>query len=604
MNYYEMNLNLIRENKPYLYEQMQKKEDLNNKDLEDIYTTDTKDGKKALIIRKDEKEYCLNSTYYPGREARQWVEQYEIKNMNTVILMFGLGNGIFSRELIKKKKESDALVIYEPSMEIFYYILQNYDITDVLENAIIIVEQLNETELNSMLRGLLDVKNISSQVWCIHPKYNEAFKMNLQKFMKNIKDINNHAIVLINTQKNFGTRYITNILYNLRHIKNSNFSTDYIELLNTEAPAIVVAAGPSLKSNIEDLKRAKGKSYIFVVDRILDYILDQGIEPDFIVTVDPIKPVEYFTNRTDVSIPLICKLDSNWEVLERHKGRKVITSCDYYITKMYSELGQSPISIDTGNSVATVAFSTCMMLGFKKIILVGQDLAYDGDFTHAGGIAEKTSTEEIYVEGVDGNQVKSRWDWYTFLRWFQERIAENSELEVIDAKKKGAKIKGTTNMSLNDAVNKYCTTPVDIQLLDTLEYTFDSSQLEEVKTYLEKQYNELDVLKRKLENAIEICNRQIKEYGRKHQVSNTARKNDKKLISINKYIKDSSIYLLLDYYTSAKSTTHLSKMYQFTDNEKNDIIATYKSSKEIYRITIEAIDYVKPLMEETLKTVL
>lgn len=603
MNYYEMNLNLIRENKPYLYEQMQKKEDLNNKDLEDIYTTDTKDGKKALIIRKDEKEYCLNSTYYPGREARQWVEQYEIKNMNTVILMFGLGNGIFSRELIKKKKESDALVIYEPSMEIFYYILQNYDITDVLENAIIIVEQLNETELNSMLRGLLDVKNISSQVWCIHPKYSEAFKMNLQKFMKNIKDINNHAIVLINTQKNFGTRYITNILYNLRHIKNSNFSTDYIELLNTEAPAIVVAAGPSLKSNIEDLKRAKGKSYIFVVDRILDYILDQGIEPDFIVTVDPIKPVEYFTNRTDVSIPLICKLDSNWEVLERHKGRKVITSCDYYITKMYSELGQSPISIDTGNSVATVAFSTCMMLGFKKIILVGQDLAYDGDFTHAGGIAEKTSTEEIYVEGVDGNQVKSRWDWYTFLRWFQDRIAENPELVVIDAKEKGAKIKGTTNMSLNDAVNKYCTTPVDIQLLDTLEYTFDSSKLDEIKTYLEKQYNELDVLKRKLENAIDICSKQIKEYSRKHQVSNMARKNDKKLLSINKYIKDSSIYLLLDYYTSAKSTNHLTKMYEFTDNDKSDIIATYESTKEIYMTTIEAIEFVKPLMKETLENV-
>lgn len=603
MNYYEMNLNLIRENKPYLYEQMQKKADLNNKDLEDIYTTDTKDGKKALIIRKDKKEYYLNSTYYPEREARQWVEQYEIKNMNAVILMFGLGNGIFSREILKKKKESDTLVIYEPSIEIFYYILQNYDITDVLKNAIIIIEELNETELNSMLRGLLDLKNISSQIWCIHPKYNEVFKINLQKFMKNIKDINNHEMVLINTQKNFGTRYITNILYNLRYIKNSNLATDYTELLNTEVPAIVVAAGPSLKSNIEGLKRAKGKSYIFVVDRILDYILDQGIEPDFIVTVDPIKPLEYFTNRTDVSIPLICKLDSNWEVLERHKGRKIISSFDYYIAKMYSDLGQSLTAIDTGNSVATVAFSTCMMLGFKKIILVGQDLAYDGDFTHAGGIAEKTSTKEIYVEGVDGNQVKSRWDWYTFLRWFQERIAENPELEVIDAKEKGAKIKGTTNMSLNDAVNKYCTTPVDIQLLDTLEYTFDSSQLEEVKTYLEKQYNELDILKRKLENAVDICSKQIKEYSRKHQVSNMARKNDKKLLSINKYIKDSSIYLLLDYYTSAKSTNHLTKMYEFTDNEKSDIIATYESSKDIYMATIEAIDFVKPLMKETLENV-
>ena len=44
-------------------------------------------------------------------------------------------------------------------------------------------------------------------------------------------------------------------------------------------------------------------------------------------------------------------------------------------------------------------------------------------------------------------------------------------------------------------------------------------------------------------------------------------------------------------------------MYQFTDNEKSDIITTYKSSKDIYSVTIEAIDFVKPLMKETLENV-
>jgi hypothetical protein len=44
-------------------------------------------------------------------------------------------------------------------------------------------------------------------------------------------------------------------------------------------------------------------------------------------------------------------------------------------------------------------------------------------------------------------------------------------------------------------------------------------------------------------------------------------------------------------------------MYEFTDNEKSDIIATYESSKDIYMATIEAIDFVKPLMKETLENV-
>ena len=35
--------------------------------------------------------------------------------------------------------------------------------------------------------------------------------------------------------------------------------------------------------------------------------------------------------------------------------------------------------------MATAAFSVCVALQFKRVILVGQDLAYEGNITHAGG---------------------------------------------------------------------------------------------------------------------------------------------------------------------------------------------------------------------------
>ena len=50
------------------------------------------------------------------------------------------------------------------------------------------------------------------------------------------------------------------------------------------------------------------------------------------------------------------------------------------------EVGYVFPSVTSGGSVSTEAFMIALHLGFRKIILIGQDLAFVGGKTHTSGV--------------------------------------------------------------------------------------------------------------------------------------------------------------------------------------------------------------------------
>ena len=606
MDFFKSNINSIKQNRNELYKKLDGylKEHVTHSSII-IELEKARDGDKYILVQKDNALHRLNSSYSPKNEARKWVKQYLFTNINVIISLYGLGSGLFAREIVEHKGKSDMLIIYEPSADLFINVLHNFDITDIIadETIILSIEGINEFDFHQALRYLVNITNIKSQIKCTHPGYEELFPEEAIYFWKEIKDTYVHEKLNINTERFFGKRFITNSLYNARYIKDSNRLLDLIEYVNTDIPAIVVAAGPSLRENIDELRRAKGKAYVFVVDRILEYILDSGIEPDFIVTVDPIKPIEYFTKRTDVTVPLLCELVSNWEVLKRHKGRKIIYSCTPFFQKMYWSQKKEPPFLNTGASVATAAFSACVKLGFKRIVLVGQDLAYDGDLTHAGGIAEKTTTQQdVYVEGINGEKVRSRHDWYEFQNWFKDAIILNPDIEVIDTKAKGAKIEGAIQMSLKDVVNNFGVKRTDNNMMFiNKKRTFDKGEMEGIRKYFSDSYEELRDLKRKAKRAIQICEEQIKIYSNNNNDNHITYSNNKRLNIINEYIAKQPVYLLLDTFITAETAQQLSEMYTFTEDDMQDKIVTYEKSISIYKAIIDGSDYAKKAFDANME---
>jgi hypothetical protein len=603
MNYYDINMECIKTNRENIYKVLKDTYfSTSINDPENITTVPTRDGGQAVVIKYHSIEYRLNSIYNPTTEANKWAEQYKFHNLNNIIPMYGFGNGIFARAIINRMREKDLLLIYEPSAAIFLYVLKNYDMTDILSNkqVILSVEEINDFDFHTILKGITDITNMRDQIICIHPQYDKIFPESCITFWKEIRDSYLNTQVNINTIMKMSNNFIDNTIKNIKYIKSSNTIYDLKEILPNDIPAIVVAAGPSVEKQIEYLKRAKGKAVIFAVDRILDFLLDSGVEPDFVVTLDPIKPVEYFSKRPKITIPLLYYIEANNEILEFHSGRKIICNCSELFEEFYKSHEKLPPRIISSASVATATFSVCVELGFQTIVLVGQDLAFDGENTHAGGIAEKIPVEEdVVVEGVNGELVKSRYDWKLFINWYQDFLNYYPFLTVIDAKEQGARIKGTTVMPLKDVIETYCKQSF-IYHLEQLKPVFSVKEQQDYKAYLGANIDILQEIKAKSKEAISILEFLIKE-SKKNFRSNQIDDKLKKLGKINSYITEQPIHSLMNLYVSAVAAYNISEMYRFTDNIEQDSVKTYERSIQVFKAMKEAADYIVPKLELVVK---
>ncbi|WP_313131390.1 motility associated factor glycosyltransferase family protein [Anaerocolumna sp.] len=609
MTYYEKNIECIKKNRRYMYSCLKDMDTATTfEQAEDVNSVITRDGEQAVIVKYKGTEYRLNSLYRPIEEANRWAEQFSFNNYNNIISMFGFGNGIFARAIIKKMGEKDTFLIYEPCPDVFFHVLNNYDITDILSNTqiSIAIDKINEFEFHNVLRGTMDITNMSEQIMCIYPQYDKIFSEICIEFWKEIKDAYIHTKTNVNTEIVFGKRFIENTLNNIKYIGKSNTILELKEDMPADMPAIVVAAGPSVEKQIDEIKRAKGKTVIFAVDRILEYLLDSGVEPDFVVTVDPMKPVKYFSSRTDVKIPLMCFMESNYEILDRHVGKKIICNCNRFLDKIYLDTKKTPPRTRSSASVATVAFTACIALGFERIILVGQDLAYNGGNSHAGGVKEEYNSErEVMIEDIHGNQVKSRYDWKEFVIWYQDMLTVCPNLKVIDAKEEGAKIKGTIIMTLKEAIDTYCDENSNFSLnIDEKATTFSEKEMVFIKKYLKDNLNVLNEMEEKAQDAIEACNILIKETKKSKTETYTAKDSFKKLSKINNYILEQPINSLIDQYVTAVAAQQLVGIYQFSDDIRENNIKTYEKSKNVFKAIIESVDYIRPILEKAIDEVI
>ena len=338
------------------------------------------------------------------------------------------------------------------------------------------------------------------------------------------------ARVAKNTNAHFADKVLSNTVLNLKFLKESNYIDEIRQNISVKGKAaIIVAAGPSLDKNIGELKKARDRAFIMAVDSVIGRLDAEGIFYDCIVSVDPDKKtgaLEEYDHWKD--IPMFCDIASKYEITSLHRGKKIWYTGAGLLSELYSGQG---LSFDgearCGGSVATVAFSIAEYLGFGTIILVGQDLAYQGDSSHAGGVREyELKNEEAsvrYVDGIGGEQVKSRFDWIYYREWFEERIVYNKDIKVVDATEGGALIHGSQVCSLAEAIERYCREGVSFpEVLENIGPTFAGEKYMALREDLLSMEKEFDNVSRKTQEGLGFC-REFLENGRVM----TAKKHDR-----------------------------------------------------------------------------
>lgn len=548
MSVYDKNLQVLKEKDQVLYKAVL---DWKEPMEEHCFVEEARNGARILGVERDDRNYYMGSRYNPEQEAERFAGQYRSLVNESYMIYLGFGDGRIARTVIANKGDRVQYLFYEPSPDIFLYVLHHFDISDVLENdrVRIMVKGMGDKVLDVEIgKGITD-ENFR---WCILdalPLYKQLFAEDYDIVKQKYSFLVSLVAANLTTTGYFGKEEARNNILNMKELFHSNCEEDFEGVFPTDRPAIIVAAGPSLEKNVQYLKQAKGKMMIIAVDTALRYLVSQGVQPDLAVVADPKKPVRLFEEDAVRKIPLALCSSANNEIIRMMKDEKVIfiSAEGAYHEKMYQIAGKHMYELCSGGSVATVAFVLARAWGYSKIVLVGQDLALAPDKVHAGKDdvdLQKLSAPKIEIEGYYGDKVYTSPDYDFYREWYEMVIPRkigDLELEVINATEGGAKIKGAKQMPLKEVVDS-----CEVELFDfegtirNMPCTFNSKQKQEVINMWKESILHIDKMKDKLQSGIYELTDLIQMLGNNNYSIEKIEKSQKK---IKKIIEESDSYM-------------------------------------------------------------
>lgn len=472
-----------------------KKEELLGQEAVDIWWEEALNGEMILKVRRENRSLYLAGRRDPGAPAVNQIGLLGKIVPNAPILIVGMGNLHYLKELLDKADDSVVILLYEPIFSVFYKQLEIIDIDELFQKRLIalIVEGINGEELQPFLRDMLKPDRIPLMKSFTLPNYEELALEKIRDFYKAAKELTAEYSVNLHTKIYFNRVVADNFYHNVNYIRTGYKASQLYGALPKDIPAIVVAAGPSLNKNIRELKRAKNRAFIIAVDTAIKPLLKEGIVPDMFAMLDGKKPLHLVETEAARQIPLLALATGAREILDYHTGKKFFVSEGYsYIAEMFSMNEKRLERLSYGGSVATLAFSLACNLDFPTVIMVGQDLAYTGNKSHADGtfqekMEEKDTANYLMVPGNYEEKVPTMRNLDSYRRWFESFIAywkESHNVRFVNATEGGAKIEGTELLTLREAIDQECSGETDIAAcIEKLEPAFDKEEQEKILEY-------------------------------------------------------------------------------------------------------------------------
>lgn len=423
----------------------------------------TPSGSRKLSFCSDNSETIIlnENEISPEKSALQKVIKYNFGFGGiTYVLGFGTGHIISAIRGIMAK--SHRIVVFEAdSLMIGGACLLN-NLYDIFNDSRIEIRcgnncTFNTNEIDNITLLYRDINVIRSETYDYYPIY--------KKFEYTITDYVDQNQMNIKAKIRFGPIKTVNLIHNLHYLKQSAPLT-LLDDKFKNFPAVCVAAGPSLKKNIEYLKEIKGKALIIAVCSVAQVLENHGITPDIITTLDsqPTNAAKFINFKTDPENVFLAYLPTaNSSIIAKFPKRFVCLLQDHqsfwFSDYIYGDEKKLEMSATT---VAHLSFNVAHKLGCDPIIFIGQDLSFPNDEDHIDGVAIRSSKDwvqthgDMFTDGIDGKPVRTYLPFIQMKEIFEKYIASEN-LNVINATEGGANIKGTKILSLKETIDRYCT---------------------------------------------------------------------------------------------------------------------------------------------------
>ncbi|ARE80808.1 motility associated factor glycosyltransferase family protein [Campylobacter helveticus] len=330
--------------------------------------------------------------YEEGEKERLFDEIRAQSLRYPFICLFGIGDG----ELLKRLIPSYPLIIvFEENLDFFISAFSRFDFSEDFKQGRVIFVDTSSEKLELYLTMLFSTKPYYQYLSLFELFMNGNFYHRF--YLEKAKAV--HRLcesVIFTTLSTLGV-WAKDILFSVYEnflsnvplmLENIPIARLIEERKNKFENAIVISAGPSLSKQLPLLKKVQENAVLFCADGALNVVLEQGIEPDYILNTDISDFAKAFLHQIPAKSLLINGYSTHPKTLESLKGKNLSVVlgtkdgvCQYNFFKDFG-------FIELGGNVSHFAYALALELGFKTIIMLGQDLSLDfNGNSHAKGYA-------------------------------------------------------------------------------------------------------------------------------------------------------------------------------------------------------------------------
>jgi hypothetical protein len=414
-------------------------------------------------------------------------------------IIIAVGNG--APDYVKQTLESIS-----PRTILLYYTLddsQSASLSNLFPSGNVLFSSLSEETYYSDKAGVLTALCPDRKIiFSIPVELEKQISEKLKKIQEALNDALSNA-----AQSNIARLlYLRNSLFNMKRVLSSREIK--ISFDGFAPPAIICGAGPSLKDQLEILKKYQSKFLIFCVGRIAPALIEAGIMPDLMFQTDShiLFDAEWIKTIPEGLCPPLAAALSIYPPVANPCFDKILWfygdafSVNDFLKKHNCRLSDFTLS----KTVIVSAIDFAVRFGCKNIALIGSDLC----ISESGGhhLDEKQGTESAYAgitetDGNNGMKVMTIPELADLKNVLEKYIA-TQKLEINNCTERGAKITGAPFMKLEEFFQKYSTVKKGQIISEKRCIASPDFKIEEILESLEKY---AFILKALVLTAHELC---------------------------------------------------------------------------------------------------